>query len=324
MDRPDRRLPRFQRRDRPGRALIVEGGGMRGAFVGGALSMMATMHPAREFDLVVGVSAGSCSAAYYVADPDGNAAVTTQILNIWRHELTGHSLMSFWNFFRGQRFLNHDFLIDLFRLKYPMRREVLDEKGRTPLYVVLTNLDTMHAEFFRADSGNVYTLLKAATALPIATKGKVRFGGNLCSDGGVLDPLPVQATLDAGYTDLTVVLTNPRTFRSDPVSRLVSRLAFRKHPVAARQLAEYHHVQYNRSYDLVNNPPPGVHMRIIDPPRLLPAGMIETAAELVNRAVDLGQEAARAHYAAFQRDHLHWPGRIRRLLQRLRARIATA
>ncbi len=319
-----RGLPAYEGKDRPGRALIVEGGGMRGAFVGGALSMMAKMHPASEFDLVVGVSAGSCSAAYYVADKEANAATITQTLNIWRHELTGRRLMSFWNFVRGRRFLDHDFLIDLFRLKYPMRTETFDEKGRTPLYVAVTNLDRGHAEFVRADSQNVYSLLRAATALPIATRGTVRFGGALCSDGGVLEPLPVQAVIDAGYRDLTVILTNPRKFRSEPVGRWVSRLAFRKHPLTARQLAGFHHVQYNRSYELVNNPPPGVRVRIIDPPRLLPAGMIDTAVELVNRAVDMGQEAARAHYAAFQRDHLPWPSRLKRLLQRWRARIALA
>ena len=319
-----RGLPKYAGRTRPGRALIVEGGGMRGAFVGGVLSTMATVHPAREFDLVVGVSAGSCSAAYYVADPNGDAAVNTQILNIWRHELTGHNLMSVWNFLRGRRFLNHDFLIDLFRLKYPMEREILDRKDSTPLYIVVTNLDSMQAEFLRADAGNVYALMKAATALPLATKGTVRFGGHLCSDGGILDPLPVQAVLDAGYTDLTVVLTNPRNHLGLPVSRLVSRIAFWKHPRAAQLLADFHHVQHSRSYELVNNPPPGVQMRIIDPPGALPAGMLDTAAALVNRAVDLGQEAARAHYAALRQERLSWPGRVRRLLQRLRARIATA
>lgn len=298
---------------------------MRGAFVGGVLSVMSETYPASNFDIVVGVSAGSCSAAYYVADVDGNSAGITQILNIWRHELVGGSLMSFWNFVRGRRFLNHDFLIDLFRRKYPMNTEVLDDRSRTPLYVVVTNLETVRPVYVRAEAGNVYALLKTATALPIATHGVVRFNGVQCTDGGVLEPLPVQAVLDAGYTDLTVILTNPRKFRmAEPISRWVSRLAFRRHPGAARKLVEVHQSQYNRSYELVNNPPPGVRVLIVDPPRLLPAGMIDTAAELVNGAVDMGQQAAHARFPGGRGSRPRTPGRFRRLWQRLRSRLATA
>ncbi|HNI27333.1 MAG TPA: patatin-like phospholipase family protein, partial [Leptospiraceae bacterium] len=49
-------------------ALIVEGGGMRGAFAGGALSAMCKYYPSKNFDLMLGVSAGSCSLAYYATE----------------------------------------------------------------------------------------------------------------------------------------------------------------------------------------------------------------------------------------------------------------
>ncbi|MCX7998110.1 MAG: patatin-like phospholipase family protein [Leptospiraceae bacterium] len=60
----DFELPKAISKDQ--KVLIVEGGGMKGAFSGGVLACMCKLFPKENFDLVLGVSAGSCSLAYYV------------------------------------------------------------------------------------------------------------------------------------------------------------------------------------------------------------------------------------------------------------------
>lgn len=55
---------------RPKTALIIEGGGVRGAWAAGALAALREFQH-DPFDLVVAVSSGACSAAYFVADNRG-------------------------------------------------------------------------------------------------------------------------------------------------------------------------------------------------------------------------------------------------------------
>ena len=286
---------------------------MRGAFTGGALAAMCHEYPASNYDIVVGVSSGSCGAVYYVTEPPGDTLAIHRFLQVWRFELNGSKLMSYLNLLRGRQFLDQNYLIDeLFGKRYPVKRDRLNEKDTTPLYVVVSNLDTLQPEYIRATSENLFTLLKAATSLPIATRGRRTLGAHEYTDGGVLDPLPVQAVIDAGYEDITVVLTTPRYHEHQPIGRLLSRLCYPWNRNAARKLNEHMHVQHAASYRLLNNPPPGVRMRIVDPKHNLPARLLDTNILLLNHTVDMGMQAA---YETFAKKTS--PGGLRGLLRRL-------
>ncbi|MEQ9363121.1 MAG: patatin family protein [Leptospirales bacterium] len=310
------RLPQFRGGRRKGRVLIVEGGGMRGAFTGGALAAMAHEYPARNFDLVIGVSSGSCAAVYYVTEPPGDSLAIHRFLQVWRFELNGSKLMSYLNLLRGRQFLDQNYLIDeLFGKKYPVKRERLNQKGITPLYVVASNMKTLEPEYIKATSENLFTLLKAATSLPIATRGRRTLGQHEYTDGGVMDPLPVQAAIDAGYEDITVILTTPRYHVHRPIGALLSRIAYPRHKGVARKLNQHMHVQHAKSYELVNNPPKGVRMRVIDPRHTLPAQMLDTNILLLNHTVDMGMQAAYDVLSNARKTH-HWWQFLKRLWPR--------
>lgn len=271
---------------------------MRGAFTGGALAAMAHEYPARNFDLVVGVSSGSCGAVYYVTEPPGDTLAIHRFLQVWRFELNGSKLMNYFNLLKGRQFLDQNYLIDeLFGKKYPVKRDRLNIKGSTPFYVVVSNMRTLQPEYIRATSENLFTLLKAATSLPIATRGRRTLGDAEYTDGGVMDPLPVQAVLDAGYEDITVVLTTPRYHIHRPIGRLLGRICYPFHKGVARKLSGHMHVQHARSYDLVNNPPKGVQMRVIAPNYPLPARLLDTNILLLNHTCDMGMQAAYESFA---------------------------
>lgn len=314
-------LPEYKNSKRPGRALIAEGGGMRGAFVGGVLSGMGLYHPAENFDLIVGVSSGSCSAAYYATSTATTLAEATQYLMVWRHELSGSRLISLGNFLKGRTFLNQEYLVDeLFGERYPLKKERLFEKDCPPFYIVVSNLKTNRAEYIKADGANILPLLKAATSLPLATQGKRRLGDRLYTDGGVLDPLPIKAVLAAGYTDLTVLLTNPRTHVEKPVSRMLGRLCFPRFPEIARALHQTTHIKHREAYKIAMMPPPGVRVTVIDPPARLPISMIGSDALLLNHSVDIGYQRALEIYAGQKRESI-WT-RLRYIFSKRVARPA--
>lgn len=276
---------------------------MRGAFAGGVLAAMNRFYPSVHFDIVVGVSAGSCSAAYYVTEAPNDLESTIRNLNVWRYELSDGRFLSRRRLVGRRTVMDQNYLIDyLFGSRYPLRRERLNDKRSTPLYVVVSNLETGKPEYVRATAENALPLLKAATALPIATRGRGLLGDSLYTDGAVTDPIPVEAVIEAGYKDITVVLNHPRDHTSRRIGRFVSFLSFPGNPTMAKVVRTDHHRRYNRAKELINHPPRGVKIRIVDPATKLPMKIVTTNEAVLNHVVDLGLEAGRNAFAALKKE----------------------
>lgn len=285
---PNRSFPK----GRPGkRVLLVEGGGMKGAFAGGVLFTLNEFFPATQFDLIIGISSGACSAAYYASTPEPNPERGEMLLDIWRKELTGHKFISIWNPFRGRRLLDQRYLIDfLFKKKYPIWGENFNKKGLPPFYVAVCNLKKKSLEYLQATKDNIYDLLKAATALPIATKGRHKIDKEWFCDAAILNPLPLEDIIRAGYNDITVIMNSPIWWESLPLHRITRFLSFPFNRTINKLMKTWHHHHFNKARNIASNPPPGIKLRVAAPDELLPVGLVTTKEEFLREAVDLGKE----------------------------------
>lgn len=273
------------------RALLVAGGGMKGSFAGGALYALGETVPSTFFDLILGVSSGSCAAAYYTTGYETHHSESLKILDIWRKELTGNQLISLLNPFFGKTFLDQEYLIDyLFGAKYRLPSEYLEKKETTPFYVVVTNLAKTRAEYIKATASNVLNLLKAATSLPIATRGKWKVGDQYYGDGGISDPIPIESVIQAGYKDITIVLNSPEDEFSDPIPKLHGWLSYPSNKKLSHMITKVHHTMYNRAMKIIHSPPKGVKIRVISPEES-ELSMVTTSSKLLNRSVTKGMEA---------------------------------
>lgn len=273
------------------KALLVAGGGMKGSFAGGALYALNQTVPSTYFDLILGVSSGSCAAAYYTTGYETSHEDGLRILDIWRKELTGNKLISLLNPFFGKTFLDQEYLIDyLFGTKYRLPSEYLEKKETTPFYVVVTNLAKTRAEYIKATASNVLNLLKAATSLPIATRGKWKLGGQYYGDGGISDPIPLESVIQAGYKDITLVLNSPESEFSDPIPKIHGWLSYPRNKKLSHMITKVHHTMYNRAVSLIHAPPKGVKIRVIAPDES-ELSMVTTSSKLLNRSVTKGMEA---------------------------------
>lgn len=273
------------------RALIVEGGGMKGAFSGGALHALALQRPVSYYDLVVGVSSGACSAAYYAAMPEPNIEQMNRNLEVWRTELAGRNLISVFHPLMGKTFLNQSFLIDdLFRYRYRLPAENYERKKVPPFYIAVTNLRSYTIEFIQATKHNIFHLLKAATSLPIATKGKQIINAEIFSDAALMNPLPIDSLIEAGYREITVILNSPVEKISEPLSFITSFLSFPFDRKMGKLMQQHHHKNFNRARDLLMNPPDGVNFEVIAPPQQLPVQLVSTNREKLRASVQAGIE----------------------------------
>ncbi|TGM56596.1 patatin-like phospholipase family protein [Leptospira adleri] len=273
------------------RALLVEGGGMKGAFAGGALHSLHTILSPKYFDLVVAVSSGACSAAYYVTMPKPEPEKSLKTLAIWYFELAGRKLISPFHPFRGKTFLDQEYLVDdLFGEKYPLPAENFEKFGLPEFRIAVSNLHTRSIEYVRATSANIFDLLKAATSLPIATRGRHRVDGTLYSDAAVLNPLPLEDLIEAGYKDITVVLNSPVEKVSPPFGFFTSFLSFPKDWKMARLMSRWHHHHFNVAREVAQKPPKGVQIHMISPKNQLPVTLVTTNGSKLKETVDLGMK----------------------------------
>ncbi len=285
----NRRLPEARGNKR---ALLVEGGGMKGAFAGGVLYSMNCILPAQHFDMIVAVSSGACCAAYYASTPEPEPVTGDHTLSIWRHELAGNRLISVFNPLKGRTFLDQRYLIDyLFAEKYPLQAQNFEQYGLPEFRVAVTNLRSRTLEYVRATSSNIFPLLKAATALPIATRGRHDVEGRLCSDAALLNPLPVNDLIEAGYRDITVVMNSPSWSSSLPFSFLTGMVSFPRDWKMAKMMRRWHHHHFNLARSVASSPPNGVTIHTIAPEERLPVGLVTTNQEKLEKTVALGVEA---------------------------------
>jgi predicted patatin/cPLA2 family phospholipase len=137
---------------RPKTALLVQCGGMRGAWAAGAL---AALHELQHdsFNFVVAVSSGACSAAYFVAD------VFEQGLSIWTKWVGDGRVLRVSNWLRFRPLIDLSYLVDhWFREFSPLPVEAFD-RSPTRFEIVLTDCRTGRPVYFQPDRDSVLPAL---------------------------------------------------------------------------------------------------------------------------------------------------------------------
>lgn len=261
------------------RALIVEGGGMRGAYAAGVL--MGLKKAGREYDAIYASSSGACSAAYLAAGQEEG-------LSIWEKHLHGNRLLSATNFARGKPYLDLDYLIDeVFAKRVPLDIDAL-RASAAPVWITVTRARDGVVEYrdLRQESDPLH-VLRATAALPIAYGKAVKLGGESYLDGGMGDPIPVVRALSEGATHITAVLTKPLGYRRPASPAWLTWFGSLPYPGASPAFATLHE-RYNEALANLERPPPFVQVKIITPPPKLALGRLTRNKRDLRRAVKQG------------------------------------
>lgn len=265
--------------------LVLEGGGLRGAFVAGALSELARCE--LRFSHIFATSAAAASAAYMVAGQIERA------LEIWRERTHGGQLISARHLLRGRGLMDIEGLVEVFRGELSLDAERV-ERSSTALCVAVTNCITGAADHVAATRSNVYELLKATMALPVVYGRVVPVEGVPYIDGGVADAIPLQPALALSPARLIVVTTRPNGYRKKP-TRLghLLRYNYTRFPALWPALANRWEA-YNRSITELEELERLGRVQVIRPTRALPASRMTRDRRLIVETLELGRDAARA------------------------------
>jgi predicted patatin/cPLA2 family phospholipase len=269
----------------PTRALVLEGGGMRGTFTTGVLEAFAEiLGVGNGFDYVVGCSAGALSAASYLAgQPDRNRRIYLEYLD-------GSKFIRWSRLFTGGNVMDIDYLFDDVTVKScPLNFERLQDHP-TPLHIGVMDAETGQSRYLSSHKVDLLTALKATCALPSFYRTTVTYEGRSYVDGGVGDPVPIKKALGLGARELVVVLTSAIEKRTKEPRRIPGLTRLLSPDPTVRRALESRHLRYREAAELLDSPPPGIRVHIIRPSQPLAASRATRNRAKLERACDQGYE----------------------------------
>ncbi|EOW4146667.1 patatin family protein [Vibrio parahaemolyticus] len=267
------------------RALIVEGGAMRGVFSCGILDhfLAAYFSP---FDSFWGVSAGASNLAAYLAKMPGRNLKIYLDYSLRNEFITPSQLI------RGGDVMDLDWMWQVTLEELGIDKEVLAADPR-PFFLVVTRQDTGQAEYLTPDVDMLAETMKASSALPILYRNGVLLNGTRYVDGGVADALPIAEAIKRGATKIMVLRSQiasyrkPRSKFSAITKRMLKETPALIEPMLTRD------VRYNQTLELINNPPPGVEIIQVCPPETFKLKRLSRSPEPLREAYELGIEAGK-------------------------------
>ena len=223
--------------------LVLEGGGMRGAYTTGVLDFLNDNDI--YFKDCYGVSAGSGHACSYLSGQRGRAIkVNTDFLNDKRY-CSLYSLRKTGNMF-GVEFVYYTI---------PQKLNLYNYEAfcrcKTNFYAVVTNVETGKAEYLPIkDLREDMNIIVASSSLPLISQIQ-EINGKKYLDGGIADSIPVRQSIKNGNSKNLVVLTRHREYRKKPASLIgAMKLKYKKYPFFIEANANRHNM-YNSTLELI-------------------------------------------------------------------------
>ncbi len=268
------------------RALIVEGGAMRGIFASGVLD--AFMDKAfLPYDFAIGVSAGASNLVGYLANaPQRSFSIITMIA-------TDKTFFNPMRFAKGGHLVDVKWLWDESNRHFPLNYEALF--ANIPMYAVVTNIDTGYADYYRVKPKSLANIIEATTALPIAYRNTPCLAGGCYTDGGIADSIPVREAYRRGARDITVILSHPLSYEKKAITMpwLIKKL-FSQHPNIAESLI-VRASNYNQSLEFIRHPPKDAIIHVIAPPEKFAVKRLTMNKVTLKDGYQMGKKAGQEH-----------------------------
>ena len=280
-------------------ALVVEGGGMRGAVTGGMVLALDELGLAHGFDAAFGSSAGALNAMWLVSGRVRDGIPT------WTDPgLVGELI-------RRRRILRGGPVVDVTTL-VEKRYELLSPGlfaavlgGPVELHPIATDVHTggpvdLHPEI--ADARTLRLALRASASLPLLAGPPVELGGRRFLDAGLSAAIPFEAALADGATHVLVLRSRREGETAEPATgagaRLTARLLRRVGPEVATSFltrAEREAADEERLARHAADPTLKPHILSVRPDPDSPRpGRLERDIEVVRNGLEAGRQALHA------------------------------
>ncbi|MCL1950557.1 MAG: patatin family protein [Turicibacter sp.] len=269
--------------------LVLEGGGMRGAYTGGVLQYL--MEQELYLPYVIGVSAGACQGCSYVSRQlSRNKAVTV--------DFAAHpEYISFKNYLRKRELFGMDLIFHDIPLKYIPFDFKTFKNSPQKVTIGVTDLETGQPHYFTKDGlsdQDLLTVVRASSSLPFMAK-PVKFQGQTFMDGGIADPIPIRKSVADGNNKNIVILTRNAGYRkAKPKGQWIVKKTAQNEAFGESMLNRYQ--VYNDTLDYVEQEADKGNIFVIQPSVPLEVGRIERDVTKLEKLYWQGYKDAKNSY----------------------------
>lgn len=269
------------------RALIVEGGGMRGAHTAGALAELSAWG-APHFDVICSSSAGSCTVAFWVSQQPH------LFEKIWSSYLHDSQFIRYRHLMTTKAVMDLDYLFhEVFSKREPLRTDKILESEQD-FYITVTHCETGEPHYLHNKNNiDVLQALRAGAAMPFAHPLPVWYENEPYADGGISDSVPIRKAIEEGCDEFWVLLTRPRNYRKPtPASIPWPRWLYRNYPGLANAL-QTRHLQYNDTLEEIDSLEAAGKAVVIAPDHSLPVSRFTRNRKRIVEAMRMGRHDVR-------------------------------
>lgn len=260
--------------------LVLEGGGMRGVFTTGVLD--AFMKHDMYFRYVVAVSAGACNGVSYMSHQIRRA----RIANI--NMLGQYDYIGLKHLVTQRSIFDRHLLYDEFPNKLvPFDWETYVKSG-AEFEVVATNCETGRAEYLSEykNPQRLNDIIMASSALPFVSS-MVDVDGVPMLDGGIVDSIPIQRSIEKGHEFNIVISTRNKGYRSNERNVKLTTLLYDEYPrlrVALNNRVE----AYNEQLEMMERMERWGEIVVIRPEHPLEVGRVTRDTDKLERLYEEG------------------------------------
>ncbi len=265
--------------------LVLEGGGMRGVFTCGVLDYF--MDNDMWFPYCVAVSAGVCNGLSYMSRQRGRAKFSNidmldqyhyiGIKHLWKN----HSILDQELLFKEFPNVIHPFDYDEYK------------KNSARFEMVTTNCLTGRACYMeeKIDMKRLIEIARASSSLPFVCP-VVYVDKVPMLDGGIVDSIPIVRAFEQGYSNIVVVTTRNRGYRSDEKDIKIPSFIYKKYP-RLRVVLSKRCKLYDDQLDLLEKLEDEKKIVVIRPIKTMEVDRISTDIEKLTALYEEGYECAK-------------------------------
>lgn len=224
-------------------SLVLEGGGMRGAYTAGCLSWF--IDEGIEFDGGYGISTGALHLTTFLfRNKEWLKTISTEIL-------PAKDTIGIPAFFKEGQIVAYQHMFERVVEKTGLNPSNI--KTNTKAKIGLYDLGAGKTVYIPIEKLN-YRLLIAACSLPLL--GKItREGGHEYLDGGITDMIPIEESIKDGYNKHFIIATKPLSFVRKPAKGFVVKLMKKAYKQCKNISEDYRirHVNYQKQIALIKD-----------------------------------------------------------------------
>lgn len=214
-------------------ALVLEGGGMRGAYTAGCLSWL--LDEGIEFTNAYGISTGAFHLiSFLMKNKDYLYDVSTSYV-------ADKAIVGLRSILRCGRIADYDYMFSKI-IEGKLHYDVRNVHTATAAFVGIYSLNKGCTEYMPIDKMN-NDILKAAMTLPIIGK-KVAYGDDFLLDGGITEMIPIHPAVNDGCDNFLVITTKPHDFVRKPAKEIIVKLMGLCYPQNDHKIAKEYRVRH--------------------------------------------------------------------------------